>query len=233
MIRVLVVDDDFMVAKVHAAFVRRTPGFEVVGQAHTGADALTEAARLRPDLVLLDVYLPDMTGIQVLQRLRASPGPEAGVDVLMVTAARDAETVRTSLHGGASGYLIKPFTGEDLRARLERVAQARRHLESLAGGPGEDARQEDVDRLFAVAAPPAPAPGPLPKGLATETVTLVQQVLRNAGGAGLSAAECAEQTGLSRVSARRYLEHLAQAGQAEVRAKYGGPGRPERRFRLV
>ena len=227
---VLVVDDDFMVAKVHSGFVARVPGFSVVGQAHTGREALHAAGRLQPDLLLLDVYLPDMTGLQVLQELRASPGAESRAEVLMVTAAKDAETVRTALRGGASGYLIKPFTFDDLRVRLERLVEARRHLEGLSGG--EEARQEDVDRLFVTAAPSAPPPPP-PKGLSPETVSLVRSVLRDVGEAGLSASECAERTGLSRVSARRYLEHLAQSGQADVRARYGGTGRPERRFRAV
>ena len=230
MTTVLVVDDDFMVAKVHSGFVGRLPGFTVVGQAHTGGDALDAAARLQPDLLLLDVYLPDMTGLQVLQKLRAAPGAESQAEVLMVTAAKDAETVRTALRGGASGYLIKPFTFDDLRVRLEHLVEARRRLDELP--EGEQARQEDVDRLFVTAAPSAPAPPP-PKGLSPETVTLVRSVLRDVGDAGLSATECAERTGLSRVSARRYLEHLAQTGQAGVRARYGGTGRPERRFRAV
>jgi response regulator of citrate/malate metabolism len=229
-IRVLVVDDDFMVAKVHSSFVERTPGFTVAGAVHSGRDALAAAAELQPDLLLLDVYLPDMTGLQVLQQLRVSPGPESAVDVLVVTAAKDAETVRTALHGGASGYLIKPFEYDDLRSRLEGIADVRRRLQHLAGS-SEPALQNDVDRLFS-GAPIVQQPSALPKRVAADTNALVRKALQDAGPDGLSARECAERTGLSRVSARRYLEYLTQVGVAEVQSRYGGAGRPERIFRV-
>lgn len=228
MTRVVVVDDDYMVARVHSAFVERVPGFEVVGTASDGAGALRVVRELLPDVVLLDVYMPDMTGLEVLQALRASTGPEADVDVLVVTAADDAESVRRALRGGAGGYLIKPFHAEDLRRRLEHLVGVRRRLAELADRSASD--QAQVDRLVSPGLPQDGA-SPLPKGLSPETTVLVQRVLREAGPDGLSAAECAERTGLSRVSARRYLEHFSRTGGAEVSARYGGTGRPERRFR--
>lgn len=230
MIRVVVVDDDYMVARVHGAFVDRTPGFTVVGAAHNGADALGVIRRLQPDLVLLDVYMPDMTGLEVLRQLRASPGPEADVDVLVITAANDAPSVQKSLHGGAAGYLIKPFHYQDLKTRLEYVATRHGRLAELPQAQ-DGAAQQEVDRLFAPDLPREVSAAPLPKGLSQETAALVRQVLRAAGPDGISAGECAERIGLSRVSARRYLEHLASVGSAQVSARYGGTGRPERRFR--
>ena len=230
-LRVLVVDDDYMVARVHGAFVERTPGFTVVGTAHDGAAALAAVRELQPDLVLLDVYLPDMTGLDVLQQLRASPGPESSVDVLLVTAASDAESVTRALHGGAVSYLIKPFHYDDLRTRLEHLAEVRRRLAALpVVDPGRGA-QGDVDILFVPELRRDQVTATLPKGLSPETMSLVQKVLRDAGADGVSASECAELTGLSRVSARRYLEHSARNGAAEVHVRYGGAGRPERRFR--
>jgi two-component system CitB family response regulator len=229
MIRVLVVDDDFMVARVHSGFVARTPGFTVVGAVHTGAAALDAVERLRPDLVLLDIYLPDLTGLQVLQRLRGGAGPGAAVGVIVVTAARDVESVRSALSGGVMHYLIKPFRYTDLRERLEHFAERHHRLAALDSAP-DAARQEDVDLVFA-AAPDRPAPDRTPKGLTAQTLELVRAALRDAGTAGLSAAECAAATGLSRVSSRRYLEHLVSSGEAEVRARYGAAGRPEHRFR--
>lgn len=226
MIGVLVVDDDFMVAQVHSGFVAHTSGFTVVGTAHTGADAVAAVERLHPDLVLLDIYLPDMTGLEVLQRLRGGP---LEVDVIVVSAARDVDSVRQALHGGVVHYLIKPFRYQDLRDRLEQYAERRRRLAELAGTARTDARQAQIDRVFT----PAMAGrggAAMPKGLAAETADLVREALRSAAEGGLSATECAERTGLSRVSARRYLEHLAHIGAARVRSRYGSPGRPERRF---
>ncbi len=224
MIRVLVVDDDFMVAKVHAAFVGRTPGFEVAGVAHNGTAALEKVAELDPDLVLLDIHLPDVSGIEVLRRLREQ-APE--VDVLVITAAKEVDIVRSALRGGVVNYLLKPFDQEALRARLQEYAAA--HT-SLTAAP--TVGQTDLDRLFGSAPPRARAATPrLPKGLSPESAELVARVLRSApSDDGLSSSECAELTGLSRVSARRYREHFVETGRAEVRLRYGTAGRPQRRY---
>ena len=220
MIGVLVVDDDFRVARIHAAFVERTDGFAVVGTAHTGEAALALAEDLRPGLVLLDVHLPDMTGLEVLDRLRGSGSRAA---VVMVTAERGADAVRAALHGGAMQYLVKPFEYADLADRLHRVAEA---LGTLGTG---EADQQSIDHAFGTARPsrrPAPV---LPKGLSPESADLVLGAVRDAG--ELSAAEAGERVGLSRVSARRYLEYFVDTGRAEVRLQYGSAGRPERRYR--
>ena len=114
---VLVVDDDFMVAEIHRRFVDRVDGFRAVGVARTGSEALAMAADLHPDLILLDVHLPDMTGLEVLQRLR-SGGDRVGV--IMITAARELDTVAGALDGGAADYLIKPFEFDQLPRNCRR-----------------------------------------------------------------------------------------------------------------
>jgi response regulator of citrate/malate metabolism len=215
-IRVLVVDDDFMVAKVHSGYVARTPGFEVVGVAHNGADALRLVRELRPDLVLLDVYLPDVDGLAVLRELR---GLADDVDVIVITAATDVETVRSAMRGGVLHYLIKPFEYAALRDQLAHFAALDRRLDQLAS-----AGQADVDQVFGARPSSAPV---LPKGLTAQTAALVERVLRERP---VTASECADATELARVSARRYLEHFVSTGKAEVRLKYGGTGRPERLY---
>jgi response regulator of citrate/malate metabolism len=224
MIRVLIVDDDFMVAKVHAGFVAALDGFEVVGTASTGEQALAEITRLDPDLVLLDVYLPDMTGLEVLRRLRAGGSP---VDVIVISAARDVDSIRSALHGGVMHYLVKPFDRATFEARLRDYASLHTELAEL-----DVAGQHDVDRVFGGARGPSSPPAQTPKGIAPETLELVRAALAAAGSDGLSATECSERTGLARVSARRYLEQLVTQQQADVRQKYGTAGRPERRFSL-
>lgn len=218
MIEVLVVDDDFMVGRVHKGFVERTPGFEVVGVARTGAEALEAAASLRPDLVLLDIYLPDANGLDLLQRFREA-APE--LDVLVISAAREADTVRRALRGGIVHYLMKPFSYDDLRARLEHYQQT---YGSFAAS-SEEADQAEVDRVFGIGRSDAP----LPKGFSAETLNLVADQLR-AAESDLSAAEMASLVGMSRVSARRYLEHLVGTDRADVRLRYGEVGRPERGY---
>jgi response regulator of citrate/malate metabolism len=223
-IRVLIVDDDFMVAKVHAGFVSALEGFEVVGTASTGTQALEDVVRLRPDLVLLDVYLPDMTGLDVLRRLRAGGCP---ADVIVISAARDVDSIRSALHGGVLHYLVKPFDRRTFEARLHDYARLHGDLAEL-----EQAGQGDVDRMFGRSHGGRPAAVQTPKGITPETMELVRQALEGAGLDGLSATECSERTGLARVSARRYLEQLVAAEQADVRQRYGTAGRPERRFTL-
>jgi response regulator of citrate/malate metabolism len=227
-VNVLVVDDDFMVAKLHSRYVSATEGFRVVGVAHSGAEALRAAERLRPELVLLDIYLPDMDGVSVLRELRAAEERDGGgrqpADVLFITAARDAATVRSALRAGALHYLIKPFNQAALQEQLRHVASLRTRLDQL-----DEARQEDVDRIFGTR---PPGSRELPKGLAAHTAELVERILREHQG-DLSASECAEAGSLSRVSARRYLEYFVETGRVKVTLRYGGAGRPERRYRLV
>ncbi|MEU6984458.1 response regulator [Streptomyces sp. NPDC046324] len=221
MTKVLVVDDDFMVAKLHSRYVSAVDGFSVVGVAHSGGEALRLADRLRPDLVLLDIYLPDMDGISVLRELR---GAGLAVDALFITAARDAGMIRSALRAGALHYLIKPFNQSALQEQLRHVASLRSRLDDL-----DEARQEDVDQIFGTR---PPGSRELPKGLAAHTADLVDGILR-AHPEGLSATECAEAGSLSRVSARRYLEYFAETGRAEITLRYGGTGRPERRYRRL
>lgn len=223
MISVLIVDDDFMVARVHRAFVERTDGFEVVGVAHSGADALTMARELSPDLLLLDLYLPDRFGLDVVAELRHQGSHS---DVIVISAAKEVDAVRAAVRHGVADYLLKPFAFDDLRERLEGYAAQR----ALLDASPED--QAGVDRLFARASTSRPdtSPATMPKGLSPETAQLVEATLRSAA-AGVSASETAEAIGISRVSARRYLEYFTSKGEAEVSLRYGNTGRPERRYR--
>lgn len=227
-LRVLVVDDDFMVARIHGRFVEQTDGFEVVGTARTGAEALELVASLHPDLLLLDVHLPDLSGLEVLEQLR---GRGQDVAVVMVTAERGAAAVRAALHGGALQYLVKPFEYDDLADRLRRVAATLASLAGTGGAqPADEVDQATIDQAFGTGRP-VDVPAVLPKGLSPETADLVLEAARATG--EISASEAAEAVGLSRVTARRYLEHFVDTGAAEVRLRYGGTGRPERRYRVV
>jgi len=222
-IRVLVVDDDFMVARIHVGFVDRVDGFEVVGVAHSGAEAAEAVSELRPDLLLLDLYLPDRFGLDLLADLRTLPHP---CDAIVITAAKEADAVRAALRLGVADYVLKPFSFTDLEERLQRYAAQRQLLDRT-----QVHGQDDVDRAFVRASSSAGAMT-LPKGMSAETALLAQDALRSCDDT-LSATEVAEAVGMSRVSARRYLEHFVTTGQADVRLRYGTTGRPERRYRWV
>ncbi|SBT52010.1 response regulator [Micromonospora narathiwatensis] len=220
MIDVLVVDDDFMVARIHRGFVERIDGFRVIGTASTGEQAIAAVDEHRPDLVLLDLYLPDMFGLDVVARIRAA---QHDCDVLVISAAREAEAVRRAVRYGAVNYLLKPFGFDELRNRLKQYAARR-----TAPRTEVVSDQADVDRVLSRSGSPATAPA-LPRGLSSETAELVERALRTHDGT-LSASECADRVGISRVSARRYLEHFSGTGRVEVSLRYGAAGRPERRY---
>lgn len=221
MIRTLVVDDDAMTASIHRSYVERVPGFEVVGEAHTGRRALEDTRSLRPDLLLLDIYLPDLSGLDVLRTLR-EPG-EPHVDVIAVTAAKDVATLRTAIHGGVIHYLVKPFFFDTLRERLEGYAALHGRLERL-----RDPDQHDIDHVFSLLR--SHGRHGLPKGISAPTLETVVDVLQRREG-DVTAVELSEATGISRGTARRYLEYLALTGAVELSLRYGTTGRPEHRYR--
>ena len=223
MIRVLIVDDDYRIGDLHREFTERIAGFSVVGIAHSGAEAIAAVDRLRPDLVLLDIYLPDMGGIEVLKRLREPGHPS--VDVIAITAAKDVATLRDALYGGVLHYLVKPFRASAFQSRMESYAAVRDRLLGL-----REAEQSDIDRIFGLLR--TSTTERLPKGLSQSTLELVLRALRGAEETS-SAEDVAQRAGISRVTARRYLDHLAQASRVELLMRYGALGRPEHRYRLV
>ncbi|MFD9816871.1 response regulator [Streptomyces sp. NPDC059080] len=217
-IKVLVVEDDPVAAAAHALYVGRVPGFTVSGTVHSGADARRHLDQHAVDLLLLDLYLPDGHGLQLMRTLR---GAGHGADVIAVTSARDLTMVREGVSLGVVQYLLKPFTFSTLRDRLQRYAAFR----STAG---EASGQDEVDR--AIAALRNPRPAALPKGLTSATLRAVTDALRAAPD-GLSATEAGAGVGISRITARRYLEYLVDTGRAARAPQYGQVGRPELRYR--
>ncbi|MCC9310324.1 response regulator [Kitasatospora sp. RB6PN24] len=221
MIEVLVVEDDRVAADAHTLYVNRAPGFRAVGTVHSARDALRFLERTRVDLVLLDLHLPDGHGLQLCQRLRAT-GNE--VDIIAVTSARELATVRQAVAVGVVQYLLKPFGAAAIQERLERYARYRASLDRA----GEASGQDEVDRAFAELR--STERNPLPKGLSAETLDAVARVLR-AADASLTAAAAGAAAGVSRITARRYLEHLVDTGQAVREPRYGQVGRPELCYR--
>ncbi|MGY2874627.1 response regulator of citrate/malate metabolism [Marmoricola sp. URHA0025 HA25] len=222
-VRVLVVEDEQLAAEAHATYTNRVDGFEVAGVARSAGEAMRQlAADPSIDLLLLDMHLPDGHGLGLLQRLRA-----AGhlCDVIAVTSARDAEVVRHAVAQGVVLYLLKPFSFATFRTKLEQYADYRARLASTAA----DVVQDDVDQLIGTLRTRGAA-APTPKGMSTESLRQVTDALRRAD-SGLSASEVAEAIGASRVTARRYLEHLADEGLVERAPRYGGSGRPEVEYR--
>jgi response regulator of citrate/malate metabolism len=222
MIRTLVVEDDALVAEVHASYVERVPGFALAGVAHRATEALELLGSRPVDLVLLDFHLPDVKGLDMLRILRAQSS--APVDVIAVTAARDPESIRLAIAHGVTQYLVKPFAFATFADKLERYARYRARVDDAA-----EPNQAEVDALLGTLR--GSSARALPKGLNATTLDHVRSALRDAA-EPLTASEVAGRCGLSRVTARRYLEHLAVEGLVELSMRYGGTGRPEHLYAL-
>lgn len=212
-LRVVVVDDEPAVVRLHSRFLAAHGGCDVIGVAGTGPEAIATIEELEPDLVLLDLHLPGCSGLDVLRTVRAGDGRQP--EIIAVTAARDFDSVRVARLAGVRHYLVKPFTARDLFARVDDVAR------ELAGArTGGALQQEDIDSLIGGGA----AAAALPKGLSAETLDAVRAALETSPWS--SAAEVAAAIGISRVTSRRYLEHLAHTGGAARRLDYATAGRP-------
>ena len=219
-INTLIIEDDPILAEAHRMFTERVPGFAVAGVAHFGTDALRLVATRPVDVLLLDVNLPDMSGIELCRTLRAHRN---AVDVIAVTSARDLATVRSAVSLGVVQYLLKPFAFASFQSKLHAYAEYRRRT---AQAPRQLA-QTDVDRaLTALYENPART---LPKGLTEATLGTVIELLRANG--ELSSAQVAKNVGVAVQTARRYLEYLVSQRLATRTPAYGGAGRPEQLYR--
>lgn len=210
--RVLVVDDDFRVASMHAGYVDAVPGFTALPPVSDARLVARTVADAQPDLVLLDLYLPHVSGLDLLTVL--------DVDAFVLSASGEAEAVRTALRRGALSYLVKPFGEKALADRLRAYARYRR---LLAGGTHDQAAIDRARRVLLVESDQAPA---------SASATTEQSVLEavNAAAGNLSVMEVAEAVGISRATAQRYLSHLSQSGQINLGLRYGARGRPEHRY---
>ncbi len=214
--RVLVVEDQRPVAAMIRDYVQRIEGFRWVGTSHTAGDAKQFLRRVGVDLVLLDIRLPDESGLSVCQALRAAGST---VGVIAITSARDLEVVRAAMSFGVSHYILKPFTFDTLRARLLGYAQAQSDLAAATLH-----RQTDVDRVMSLTTHEPENPH-LPPNLSKVTMAAILHRLAEVGQGGAS--EIADVVGVSRSTARRYLEHLIDTGRAEQTLQYGRTGRPQ------
>ena len=217
MIDVLVVDDDFRVADIHREFVERCAGFRVAAVALTAKQAVEQNRLLRPDLVLLDLYLPDAHGLDIVRTLRS----DSGADIVVITAARDVGNIKASMQQGALHYLVKPFQFSALRERLEAYQEFHRVL-----GTSTELPQARIDEALGVLRARSPE---LPKGLSRDTLYVVERTLEEAA-KEITSEEVAHLSGVSRVTARRYLRFLVEAGRATATSEYGTPGRPRQRY---
>ncbi|TWT01515.1 response regulator [Planomicrobium sp. CPCC 101079] len=228
-LHVLIIEDDFRVAEINRQLVEQVEGYQVAAVAKTGDEAmefLNSGGRL-PDLILLDVFIPDRRGLELFWEIRNSFHQ---IGIIMLSAAKETSTVEEVLHGGIYDYLVKPVDFERFEKALIRYREQKFMLAS-----SQELEQADIDRLigmqpaFPLSAPPHPD-GSLPKGIDQLTLLGVLNILKESEPDGVNAMETGKAVGVSRSTARRYLEHLVSIGEAKPQLNYGEIGRPERRY---
>ncbi|MDT8419071.1 MAG: response regulator [Desulfuromonadales bacterium] len=221
-VRVLVVEDDMRITELHQRFVEKLPEFEVVGVAHCIADAAEMVGILQPDLVLLDLFFPEGNGMDLLRSIRAGEQP---CDVILITAAREMASLQDALRGGVFDYIIKPVYFPRFEEALQKYYDYFSRLQS-----GGALNQKDVDRLLHAQRASESCSGAIPKGIDALTLTKVRKVFDDTQLTDLNAEEVGNRVGISRSTARRYLEFLATEGFLRADLIYGVVGRPERRY---
>ncbi len=224
MLKTVIVEDDRMVAAINAQFAEKTPGVQVVATFQNGQDAFAFLEKTSVDLLLLDLYMPEMSGLELLTKLR-NQGCKA--DVIFITAANDAPHIQDALRLGAADYLIKPFRYERFEEALDKVIMRHKMMEN-----GMEFTQADVDELIRIRRPnPESRSAELEKGIQRQTLDHVRADLNKAAGNYRTAEQIATDTGLSKVTVRRYLNYLISLSEAESQVDYSTGGRPRVQYR--
>lgn len=218
--KVMIVEDSPEVAALHRRLVDDTAGFRTIHIASDGVSALRALKALSPDLAIVDLTMPGGDGLTMLRKVRRESIP---VEVIIVTASRDTQTVRDAMHLGIVDYLVKPFAPDRLRQSLTAFAWRARAFQR------SQLAQDEVDLVQSSGAPRLQR---LPKGLKRSTLDSVKHVLEEATVA-LTADEVGRRVGIARVTARRYLEYLDVIGAATVEREYLRSGRPRNRYSKV
>ena len=224
MLKTVIVEDDRMVAAINAQFAEKTPGVQVVATFHNGRDALAFLEQTSVDLVLTDLYMPEMSGIELVEELRRRG---CNAEVIFITAANDAPHIQDALRLGVVDYLIKPFRYERFEEALDKVVVRRKVIES-----GLEFTQSDIDEMIRARRPnPESRTAELEKGIQRQTLDHIRADLRKNASTYRTAEQIAADTGLSKVTVRRYLNYLIGTSEAERQVDYSTGGRPRVEYR--
>jgi two-component system response regulator DctR len=220
-LKVILVEDDPMVREVHRQFIEKVDGFKIIGIATNGQEGIQLIKTCKPDLAIIDIFMPHINGIEMLRDLRSEG---ISIDVIAITAASDIETVHKVLQQGTVDYIIKPFTFDRIKKSLENYKVYR-----LMFKEKDRLVQHELDQLLFKNNGEEKEIELLPKGLNTNTLIKITEFISKEK-IPVSAEEVAENIGIARVTARRYLDYLEKEGKVKIHVQYGGVGRPVNRY---
>lgn len=219
MIKVVIVEDDLMVASINTQFALKTLGIQVVATFHNGKDALSFLKETKVDLILLDLYMPGFNGLELLRELRKT---NSDIDCIMITAANDTEHIKEAMQLGIVDYLLKPFQYERFSEAMDKYLLKKKIMEN-----GLECTQSDIDQLIQIARPSKKSKEvELQKGLQRQTLEKIMNCLMQHPNEYLTCDFIASEVNLSQVTTRRYMNYLGESGQVEIRVNYSTGGRP-------
>lgn len=222
MYKVLIVEDDPMVAMINEQYIKRNKKFEIVAKCNDGSSALNFLEKNEVDLLILDVYMPKMSGFEMLRRIR---NKQIMVDVIMVTAANDRESLEEALHLGVVDYLVKPFTFDRFQMALEKYIVQNNALKDI-----DTFNQTSIDHI--IESSRKKTEGLFPKGIQEKTLQLIIDFLKDNRGVWFTGDEIAKTIGLTGVTVRRYMNYLAESGRVTSEMDYETGGRPCMRYQI-
>lgn len=223
-IQVLLVEDDPMVRQVNRQFIEQVPGYHLIGTAQNGIEGIQQIKQLKPDLVFMDIFMPEQDGIETLKQIR---GKELKVDVIAVTAANDMKTIQKMLQLGVFDYIMKPFSFERMKHSLQNYRSYKMKIEEK-----NEMTQNELDLLLHHQQKTHKPVANLPKGLNASTLEKIVSFIGTQE-RSVSAEEVANGVGIARVTARRYLDYLEKQNKVKIDIQYGGVGRPVNQYWLI
>ena len=222
MYKVLIVEDDPMVAMINEQYIKRNKNFEVVGKCQDGAAALAFLKENEVDLLVLDVYMPHMNGFETLRQIRSE---QITVEAIMVTAANDRDSLEEALHLGIVDYLVKPFTFDRFQMALEKYIAQNNALKDI-----ETLNQTSIDHIIDNTR--KKSEDLFPKGIQERTLIIIMEYLNSNKGQWFTGDDIAAKVGLTGVTVRRYMNYLAESGRVVGEMNYETGGRPCMRYKV-
>lgn len=226
MIKAVIVEDDMMVASINQTFASKTPELSIAASFRNGQEALAFLKDHPVDLLLLDVYIPGLSGLELLTELRRQGN---SAEAILITAANDGDDIERALHLGIVDYLVKPFTYERFHEAMQKFL-LRHSLKDK-----NYCTQSDIDRLMYMKQnTPAQIYSEMEKGIQQQTLERILSCMKSEehNARYMSCEELAGETKLSKVTVRRYMNYLIEQKKAVSRVNYSTGGRPSIEYTL-
>lgn len=223
MYKILIVEDDPMVAMINEEYVKRNSNFEIIGKCNDGRSAISFLEKNKVDLLVLDVFMPKMNGLETLRVIR---NRQFEVDAIMVTAANDRESLEEALHLGVVDYLIKPFTYERFQLALNKYITQCKVLKD-----NERFNQKSIDNIIDNIRSSSTVS--FPKGIQEKTLGLILDYLKTKPDEWFTGDEIAQNINLTGVTVRRYMNYLAESGRVINEMNYETGGRPCMQYKIL